>query len=216
MNTLIFRATALALVCVAPLPGQESSQPRLGDRFIGAWAGVSPNVRGHNFDVPSRQVFLLGLRAEWVVETLGPLALATTADLLPVAVVTRTPTYRVIHITTPLGNDVTIKEQTGSKAVYGAGAVPFGFKLFLRSSHSIRFFANSAVGGLWFTRDMPVPDARKFNISFEYGGGVELTNQGGGALVLGYKFHHLSNANSAAANPGLEGNMFYFGLSHRR
>jgi hypothetical protein len=178
--------------------------------------GFSPISHVGDFNTQKRQVLLLGAGAEWVVETFGPLALAATSDVVPLALVTHDPTYITHHITTPLGGGFDIKEPTGEKPVFGAGVTPFGFKLHVRSSRSVRFYAAGAVGALWFTRDMPVPDARRFNVSFEYGGGLEFLHASGSALVLGYKFHHLSNSNSAAANPGLDSNVFFLGFSRAR
>jgi hypothetical protein len=202
---------------VQPLLAQsEVIAPHVGDRSIGAWIGYSPISRVEDLDTQKRQLLLIGARAEWVIETAGPLALAATGEVVPVAVVTHTPTYTIHNVTTPNGSALQLKEQTGYKPVFGGGASPFGFKVYLASSPKIRFFGATSVGALWFTRDMPVPDARKFNFSFEYGGGLELLRSFGSAMIVGYKFHHLSNANSAAVNPGLNSNVFYFGLSRAR
>lgn len=37
-----------------------------------------------------------------------------------------------------------------------------------------------------------------------------------GSLLLGYKFHHLSNAWTAPRNPGLDGNVVCFGFVRER
>jgi hypothetical protein len=201
---------------VGPLSGQTTTTPQLGDRSIGAWVGFSPVSRVGEFDLPKRQLALLGLHAEWVIESLGPVALAATSDIIPVALVTHDPTYVTQHITVEPGVVLDLRQPTGEKPVFGAGVAPFGFKLYLRSGRSVRFYGAGAIGGLWFTREMPVPDARRFNASFEYGAGLEFLRARRNALALGYKFHHLSNANSAAANPGLDSNVFYLGLSRAR
>ena len=62
----------------------------------------------------------------------------------------------------------------------------------------------------------PVPQARRFNVTAEFGGGFEVVRASGGAVVVGYKRHHLSNAGSALANPGLESDVCYVGLRRRR
>ncbi len=217
MSSLIARAIPISfLVCIQPAVAQSSAQVPRGDRSVGAWIGVSPSSRVGQFARPRRQLVLIGAHAEWVVESWRALALATTTDIFPAAVVTHTPTYIVRQVVTPGGGTFQLKEENGSKPVYGAGAAPFGFKLYLASSPRVRLFGSTAVGGLWFTRDMPIPDARRFNISFEYGGGVAILWADRRAIILGYKFHHLSNANSAAVNPGLDSNVFYLGLSRSR
>jgi hypothetical protein len=198
------------------MAAQTPITPQVGDRSLEAWMGFSPTSRVGDLNTRTRQLLLLGVGAEWVVETLGPLALAATSEVVPIALVTHNPTYITRHITIPSGGVFDLKEPTGEKPVFGAGVAPFGFKVSVRSSRTIRFYGAGAVGGLWFTRDMPVPDARRFNVSFEYGAGLEFLHASGGALVLGYKFHHLSNSNSAAANPGLDSNVFYLGMSRAR
>jgi hypothetical protein len=69
---------------------------------------------------------------------------------------------------------------------------------------------------LWFTRDTPVPDARRFNFTAEGGAGVEIPSRDGRALVVGYKFQHLSNAGTALQNPGFDTHLVYVGVMRRR
>lgn len=206
----------LPLLCSGAVFAQSPVTPHRGDRSIGAWVGFSPISRVGDFVTRRRELLLIGARAEWVIETVGPFALAVTSDLVPMAVVTHTPTYITREVVDPDGTVFQFKEETGDKPVFGAGAAPFGFKLYLGSSRSARLYAASAIGGLWFTRDMPVPEARRFNVSLEFGGGLELVNRSGRSVLVGYKFHHLSNANSAAFNPSLDSHVLYLGLSRAR
>lgn len=200
----------------ASVPGRGA-----GSRFVGAWLGGSPDSPtrgGIGGTTPDREFVLAGLRAEWVLDVAGPVALAATADLVPLAVVTRTPTYRPRTVVPPDPRfpTFTYPEQTGARPVYGAGASPFGLALYAPRGGRVRAFAGAAAGGLWFTRNTPVPDARRFNFTAEFGGGIELARASGGALVLAYKRHHLSNAGSAPANPGLDANVVYVGILRRR
>lgn len=81
------------------------------------------------------------------------------------------------------------------------GLAPFGLRLDARG-----VYAQTAVGGLWAADNIPTAQARKFNVTLEAGGGVELHR-----LQLGYKWHHLSNAGSRASNPGIDAHLFYAG-----
>ena len=205
----------ISFVWVGTLTAQASTAPQLGDRSIGAWMGFSASSTVAGVGSQKRQLLLMGVRAEWVIESFGPVALAATSDIVPLALVTHNPTYIVRHLTVQ-GIEFEQKQPTGEKPVFGAGVAPFGFKLYLLHGRSLRLYGVGAVGGLWFTRNMPVPEARRFNASFEYGGGLELLRAPNRTVVVGYKFHHLSNANSAAFNPGLDSNVFYVGLSRPR
>ena len=54
------------------------------------------------------------------------------------------------------------------------------------------------------------------NFAVEYGVGAEVAAVRGGVIVTGWKFQHMSNAYTAPENPGLDLNLFYLGLMHRR
>jgi hypothetical protein len=189
-----------------------------GDRSAGAWIGLSLSspVGTSLGQTPGRQLLLGGLRAEWVLEANGPLALAATADILPLVLVTHNPTYRDEEVLQPDGSLRRVKTETGRALVYGAGLSPFGLQAYLAQVRGARVFGGGAVGALWFTRDTPVPDSRRFNLTFEYGGGVELPISETRTVVAGYKFHHFSNAYTAPRNPGVDGNVLYLGVMRRR
>jgi len=205
----------LSLGFAATLEGQSRPALGRGDRFIGAWAGMSPDspVGDHLGITPGRRLFLMGIRAEWVLERAGPFALAATADLIPIAVLTNNPTYTSASVVPDAADET--KTVTGRSTVYGAGLSPAGLQLYFLRVRSIRMFAAGAAGLLWFTRNTPVPDARRFNFTFETGGGFEMVRSRN-SVVLGYKFHHFSNASTAPRNPGVDGNVIYVGLLTRR
>ncbi len=98
---------------------------------------------------------------------------------------------------------------------YAAGFAPFGLALQLPLGDRIHAFGGGAVGALWFDRPVPVPAARAFNITIEWGGGIDVPVGEVQRLRLGYKFHHLSNVYSALENPGVDGHVFYAGWKLR-
>src|ERR1700704_5098647 len=104
MPAVITRLVTLAyFVWVPALLAQSSAQVERGNRHIGFWMGLSPNSRVGEFAMPHRQLVLLGARAEWVIEALPSLTLAATSDLVPVAVITHTPTYTTREVVFPGG-----------------------------------------------------------------------------------------------------------------
>ena len=121
-----------------------------------------------------------------------------------------TPFVRLSH-TPSVG--ATEPQQTPA---YGTGFAPFGLALQLPISGSVRIFGGSAVGGLWFNTPVPVAEARAFNVTIEWGGGIDLPVGSRQRIRLGYKFHHLSNGYSALENPGVDGHVFYAGWHLRR
>ena len=202
----------------SPLTAQNADDLRPGDRTVGAWAGASfysPVGFGPGH-TPDRHLYLMGARGEWILESRGSFALAATMDVIPFAMVSNNPTYRVVEFKPTPTEQATIKEINGSAPVFGAGLSPVGLELFGPRIAGARMYLAGAAGGLWFTRETPEPNARRFNFTFEYGGGFRVPLRSGASLVLGYKYHHLSNAYTAPRNPGLDGNVFYLGFVRRR
>jgi hypothetical protein len=211
----------LLTVLVAPPTARTQGSPfapRAGDRLWGTWMGASLRSPVDTYwggTTPGRSLVLVGLRAHYVVETVGPVALAFTADLVPAAVVSNNPRWRWRVRVYPEG-EYEYKEITDSGRVYGAGLSPIGLHVSAPVWSRVRAYAAGAVGGLWFTREMPLPEARSFNYSLEIGGGLDVAAGATHVVVIGFKFHHLSNMNTALANPGLDGHVFYIGLLRRR
>ena len=209
----------LALLLVASaLQAQSTPDDR---PFVGAWAGASFYAPGGRFlgGETGRDLYLAGLRAEWMLASRESWALAATADAIPLAVVTRNPYYtnRVVAVAVSRrGERVNVLEQTGRGPVYGFGASPLGLELLGPRMRAVRPYLAGAGGLLWFTRNTPEPEARRLNATFELGAGVRIARGERHALMLGWKFHHLSNAWTAPYNPGLDGNVFYVGVVRRR
>lgn len=210
---------ALSLLLVAgTLPAQDAPLRR---PFLGAWAGASFYAPGGRFlgGETDRDLYIAGVRAEWMLASSQSFALAATADAIPLAIVTRNPYYtdRVVAVATSRrGQRVNVLEQTGRGPVYGVGASPFGLELLGPKLRAVRPFVAAAAGFLWFTRNTPEPETRRLNGTFEAGIGIRIAQGERRAWLLGYKFHHLSNAWTAPYNPGLDGNVFYLGLMRRR
>lgn len=214
--TVLVASALLAL----PVAAQTSPTLRPGDRYVGAWAGASFYAPGGTRlgGISDRDLYLAGARAEWVLESNRSFALAATMDAIPLAVVTRNPTYTDSVIGYAMGRKgrVSILQQTGRAPVYGLGASPLGLEVLGPSLRAVRPYFSAAAGFLWFTRNTPAPETRRLNGTFELGLGFRVAQGEHHAWLLGYKFHHLSNAWTAPYNPGLDGNVFYLGLMRRR
>lgn len=214
-------AVALSMsvaLTTSSLAAQDTEQVNPGDRTIGVWAGASfyaPSTVGLGH-TPDRHLFLVGARAEWALRTVRSFTLMATVDVVPFAMVTNNPTYRVVEYKPTANETTTIKERTGSAPVYGAGLSPIGLELLGPRIGAARLYLAGAGGGLWFTRETPEPNARRFNFTLEYGLGLRVPLRSGTSMTLGYKYHHLSNAWTAPRNPGLDGNVVYVGFVRRR
>lgn len=210
---------ALIVALGAPRAATAQDTPATR-RSLGAWAGASFFSPGGSVlgGETNRDLYLVGVRAEWMLETGRHLAVAATMDAIPVAVVTRNPYYtgRIVgYAISPRGVRVNLLEQKGRGPVYGIGASPLGLELFGPPIRAVRPYLAAAAGFLWFTRNTPEPEARRLNATFELGAGLRVTRAKHHALLLGWKFHHLSNASTAPYNPGLDGNVIYVGVQRR-
>lgn len=103
-----------------------------------------------------------------------------------------------------------------SGAVAGLGLQPVGVRL-SQQIGSVLAFAEASGGGVTFARAVPKPDARALNFLASAGAGIRVgrRGRGGRAYSLGYRFTHLSNANTAPSNPGYNAHIFYLGVTLR-
>ena len=99
---------------------------------------------------------------------------------------------------------------------YGAGGSPIGAQINFVHYHHIEPFLTSGGGFLYFNHQM-FGTTQQFNFTAQLGGGVQFfTSSGRTAIELGYKYHHISNANLANQNPGLDSHMLFVGFSFFR
>lgn len=192
-----------AFFCFKPLHGAEtpagvSSNYALlkGTNEFGLWAGGSPDSVDLIGTVEDRKLALFALRYGRVLADWDSLSLEYTLDIFPVAVVSEPDRVR-----------------RGNSTIYGAGLSPLGLKLNLGQQSWIKPFVAASVGVLYFERDVPVPRSSRFNFTPELGLGVQFFLARKNALTVGYKLHHMSNANSSRNNPGMDSHVIYAGFS---
>jgi hypothetical protein len=96
---------------------------------------------------------------------------------------------------------------------FGVGGSPIGAQVNFVHFRRVEPFLTSGGGFLYFNHRM-FGTTQQFNFTAQLGGGVQLfTSNRRTALDLGYKYHHISNANLANQNPGLDSHMLFVGLS---
>lgn len=181
---------------------------------ISVWSGLSLDSPGGRFLglIEDRKFYVFGLRYGRIFTANKLVALEYTVDIIPLAVVTDNPQDKLNVRFSNLPR-TSLVQTDETENVYGAGFSPIGLKLYIIAKDGLRVFLNGSGGFLTFVEDVPVPESRKFNFTFEFGGGLQvMTNDHWGANI-GYKFHHLSNAQTGRENPGLDANIFYFELS---
>ena len=195
----------------AVAPATDVSAPEQS-RESGAWqfgayvatARSSPN-NGALGTIPDRDHLIIGLQAGTTVLRLGPVRLSYVAQVLP-----------MVRITDRKARDFDAYLDAAGIAripgrVYAVGLVPFGIEVSSPAEKRVSAFLSSAGGGLLFTTSFPDVTGRRTNFTLEAGGGFRVRLGHSQWAQLGYKYHHMSNAGTAFANPGLDGNLFYAG-----
>jgi opacity protein-like surface antigen len=167
-----------------------------GSNEFGLWGGGSPDTAKVFGNVEDRKLFLVALRYGRILAAWESFSLEYTVDVFPVAIYSEPDHVR-----------------SGSSTLYGGGLSPFGFKINFLQQSWIQPFIAASVGFLYFQDDVPVPHSSRFNFTPELGVGVQFFVAPKRALTLGYKFHHMSNANTGESNPGMDSNVLYAGFS---
>lgn len=102
--------------------------------------------------------------------------------------------------------------QVEPSRLYGFGIAPAVWRWNFEPRPRWSAFAELSMGGLWTSA--PIPDGlARANFTAHWGGGVRLFPSGRHALVLGYRFQHLSNGNQQQSNPGVNSHVVLVGLS---
>lgn len=197
-----------------PAAVTQADTPRSPDRVRerGTWqfgayvasARTSPN-NGALGTIPDRDHLMLGLQAGTTVLRLGPVRLNYIAQLLPVVRITDRRAREFDQVLDDAGIDrLPVR-------VYAVGLAPFGLEVTSPAEKRVSAFLSSAGGALLFTRSFPDVTGQRTNFTLEAGSGIRVRVGHSQWVQLGYKYHHLSNAGNAFANPGLDGNLFYAG-----
>ena len=211
---------ATTLATASPMLGQQRDDGlHPGRRHLSAYVGGSWTVLfGPGYSsIPTQPYGMMVGRSEYVLEASQRFALSFYMEVIPVIVVSGVPRYHWANLwVPPAGPTVRGKVWDDPGLVYGFGATPAGMIAYFRTSERVNLFGSLSGGAAWFTRDMPVPDARQLNFLVDLGGGVRVANRSGSAFIAGLKFHHMSNGNLGRQNPGIDGNVLYAGLSRPR
>lgn len=104
--------------------------------------------------------------------------------------------------------------QTAPAHLYGFGIAPVVWRWNFEPRARWSAFGELSMGGLWSSDPIPEETSRT-NFTAHWGGGVRLFESGGRALMLGYRFQHISNGNNLGTNPGVNSHVLLAGWSRR-
>jgi len=92
----------------------------------------------------------------------------------------------------------------GRQWTIGQAFSPVGMQWNFQPRHKLQFFLNGHGGYMYTTQPIPVSSAGSFNFTFDLGGGVEFFRSHNHSVRAEYRYHHISNHETASTNPGID------------
>ena len=92
----------------------------------------------------------------------------------------------------------------------GAGVAPVAWRWNFDPHGRVYPYAEVGGGALWTSAAVPAGTTGS-NFMTHAGGGVRVVGTAGHGLIVGYRFHHISNGNRLARNPGVNAHMLTLG-----
>lgn len=217
---------------------------RTGANEYQVWSGYSPSSLTWIGKSEARRLFMLGGGWHRVLVTGNSVAWKFTVDAVPVMLVSQptitgqeatfTGTFPDLVFAGCNGPAVTFETVQNTKGAfaspalancphpsrrttYGFGLEPVGFDFNFRRRHKFQPVIGINGGFAIFRRDVPVANSNSFNFTFSLRGGMQIFTSQSRSVTIGYRFHHISNANTGNPfNPGIDSNFIYAGYSFHR
>jgi len=148
-------------------------------------------------ELSGQHLFLSGVRLTSRLFTAPHLFIAGNLDLKPLAIYSR-------------------NSPNGRQYTYGGGG-SIGLQFAPRLGWRWQPYFDIDGGLLCFTRDIPLPNTRRVNMTFDFGPGALIHLRGNNAMRTGVWLFHFSNGNTAPRNwnPGFDGFMLYVSYTYR-
>jgi opacity protein-like surface antigen len=203
LGMAIFAAPADAGFCSA-----ATGDPRHEFEFFAGYSPASSTLIG----TESRRRFVAaGFSYEYRCWVWNSMSLSYTGTIMPAAVLLQ-PAEVLYNFTPPY------QRQSPAHAVYGFAVAPLGFTLDVFRRRRLHPYVETVEGLIASTEPIPEnqPDASGLNFLFDIGVGVRWNVRAHGAVEFGYRFLHISNADTTSFNPGVDNNVFYLGYSFLR
>lgn len=204
------------------------------------WSGYSPSSLQWIGKTEARRLFMAGFGWRRVILASNSVAWKFTVDKVPIALVSQptlvgggasfsgvprnvtlvgcvSPNLTQEVVTSEAGVDLGPCLHAGRRTTRGIGLEPVGFDFNFRRRHRFQPVVGINGGFLKFTRDVPIENSNSFNFTFSLRGAVQIFTDDSHSVTIGYRFHHISNANTGNPfNPGIDSNFIYAGFSFHR
>jgi opacity protein-like surface antigen len=105
---------------------------------------------------------------------------------------------------------------SGREWTIGEGISPIGFQWNFMTRDKIQPFLIGHGGYMYSTQPIPLSMAGSFNFTFDLGAGVEIFQNKTRSIRVEYRYHHISNHDTATENPGIDSGLFQLSYSFGR
>lgn len=96
----------------------------------------------------------------------------------------------------------------GRRWTVGEAMSPAGLQGNFLPRRKLQPFLVGHGGYIYSTHPIPVDDAGSFNFTFDFGAGLEIYRAKTRSVRLQYRYHHISNRDTAKTNPGIDNGLF--------
>jgi hypothetical protein len=205
----------LPLLLLSTLFAQQPENHGTQRGEFSTWSSFHVGGNGHLFGfAQDRSLALTGIRYGWKIgewKRWSGITLRYTPEIIPAA-------YLRDKVLVSNGQPTVLDQfdptiPTRNEWVYGGGANPLGLQMNFRRGKRIQPLWDVEGGFLYFTRTVLAANGSQFQFTIASGPGVQVFFTPRTAVTVGYHYHHLSNANISARNPGTDTNQIYFSFS---
>jgi hypothetical protein len=113
-------------------------------------------------------------------------------------------------ITVPGAGTETIVATCGRRWTMGEAMSPAGFRWSFLPRNKIQPFVDGHGGFMYSTQPIPYIGSGSFNFSFDFGAGIEIYRSKARSMRIEYRYHHISNNDTASTNPGIDNGLIQF------
>lgn len=148
--------------------------------------------------------------AKELIQYTEPITQTLNADYPP-GLVSCTPTTSTVTGTEPNGAPFRYTVTffcSGRRWTIGEAMSPIGFQWNFMPQRKLQPFLIGHGGYMYSTQRIPIAAAGSFNFTFDVGAGFELYRSRTRSIRAEYRYHHISNHNTAPENPGIDSGLF--------
>ena len=97
---------------------------------------------------------------------------------------------------------------SGRQWTYGEAISPIGMQWNFLPRRKIQPLVAGHGGYMFSTHPIPIAGAGSFNFTFDLDAGIEIFRTSSQSIRAEYRYHHISNHNTANQNPGIDSGLF--------